>query len=141
MSQKKKLYSLYIASFIVSVLPLIIVVAFNFEHYTKTPKSTISLTVGGVMALILMGLKAINKLPKIASSPIKIGIVLLIVCLLEPLILDLKLFLVALFIGATLDSLIFSGRIKNLKEEIMIDKTSTATAEKIEQVLKNLGRV
>lgn len=93
------------------------------------------------MALVLMGLKAINKLPKIASSPIKIGIVLLIVCLLEPLILDLKLFLVALFIGATLDSLIFSGRIKNLKEEIMIDKTSTATAEKIEQVLKNLGRV
>lgn len=139
---KKKLYSLYIASFLVSVIPLVLVVAFNWDHYTKTRLSTWSLTIGGLMALALLGLKAIGKMPKIASSPVKLGILLLVTCLLEPLIMDLKLFLLALFVGAVLDSIFFVGRIKKLKDEIYIDKTSTATANKIEQVLKNhTGRV
>lgn len=129
MSKKGKLALLYIFSFIISIAPITIIIACNWSHYTKTPASTVSLSVGGIMAVGLIIVKTLGKMPQNVNRLVKYGILFGIVWLLEPIILDLKVLLGAAFLGELLDSLFFVRKIRQLKEEIYINKTAQATAD------------
>ena len=144
MSNKIKLMWLYIGSFLVSIAPIVIMVAFNWGHYTSTPKSSMSLAIGGVMAVILILLKAMDKLPKRVKRIIYYVIGFFMVWLLEPILLDLKWLLGMAIIGEGLDMAFFSWKIKRLKEDMLIDRSADATAQRVEQAVQNAidnGRV
>lgn len=145
MSNKIKLVWLYIGSFLVSIAPIVVIVALNWGHYTSTPKSSLSLAIGGVMAVILILLKAMDKLPKRVKRIVYYVIGFFMVWLLEPILLDLKLLLLMAIIGEGLDMALFSWKIKRLKEDILIGRTADATSQKVEEaiqrVLENSGRV
>lgn len=137
MSNKIKLVWLYIGSFLVSIAPIVVIVALNWGHYTSTPKSSLSLAIGGVMAVIFILLKAMDKLPKRVKRIVYYVIGFFMVWLLEPILLDLKLLLLMAIIGEGLDMILFSWRIKRMKEDMLIDRTAEVTSEKVEQAIQN----
>lgn len=147
MSNRAKLVMLYILSFIVSIAPLVIVVAINWSHYVSTPSRTVSLSIGGAMAVLLMLLKTLGKMPQNVNRVVKYGVLFGIVWLLEPIIQDLKILTFAAFIGELVDSLFFVWQIRRLKETILINRTAATTAAvtkvQIEEIINNAinGRV
>ncbi len=108
MRRNVRLAVLTICSFFASIAPLAVAVGFNFKAYTATPAGAYSLGVGGVLALVIFFLKAINRLPKNVKRVFRYGAAFALVCLLEPLIMDAKLLLGMAFLGELIDCLIFA---------------------------------
>lgn len=132
-----KLFWLYVGSFLVSIAPIIVMVGFNWGHYTSTPQSTFSLAIGGVIAIVFILLKAMDKLPKRAKRIVYFIMWFFILKLLEPILLDLKWIVGMAILGEALDMILFSWRIKRMKEDILIDRTAEVTSEKVEQAIQN----
>lgn len=138
---KVRLAFLYIGSFLISIAPLVVVLALNWGDYTKTPGDTVKLCFGGVFALFLIFLKVIGKL-KMPRRIVFFGILFLLVYLLKALLDDILLLTGMALAGEVIDLLCFQRPIKTTKEKIMIEKTSEATASKVEEVMKKffIGR-
>ena len=138
---KSKLVFLYIGSFLVSIAPLLVVLIARWNVYTKTPGDTVKLCIGGVICLLFIFLKVIGKL-KMPSRIVLFGVVFALVYLLKAILDDLLLLSGMALAGELLDMLFFQMAIRRTKERILIDKTSTATSEKVEEVIKKyIGRV
>lgn len=140
---KRKLVLLYIGSFIVSIVPLLAVLIARWSVYTKTPGDTVKLCVGGGICLFFIFLKVIGKL-KMPRRIVLFGVVFALVYLLKAILDDLLLLSGMALAGEILDMLFFQMAIRRTKERILIEKTSTATSEKVEEVLKKyvgMGRV
>lgn len=138
---KVRLAFLYIGSFLISIAPLVVVLALNWGDYTKTPGDTVKLCFGGVLALFLIFLKVIGKL-QMPRRIVFFGILFLLVYLLKALLDDILLLAGMALVGEVIDLLCFQRPIKLTKEKILIEKTSTATANKVEEVMKKffIGR-
>lgn len=132
---KVRLVFLYIGSFIISIAPLVVVLALNWGDYTKTPGDTVKLCFGGVFALFLIFLKVIGKL-KMPRRIVFFGILFLLVYLLKALLDDILLLSGMALAGELIDLLCFQRPIIVTKESIMIEKTSDATASKVEEAMK-----
>lgn len=132
---KVRLVFLYIGSFLISIAPLVVVFALNWGDYTKTPGDTVKLCFGGVFALFLIFLKVIGKL-KMPRRIIFFGVVFLLAYLLQAVLADIILLSGMALAGEFVDLLCFQKPIKITKENIMIEKTSGATATKVEEVMK-----
>lgn len=138
---KVRLAFLYIGSFLISIAPLVVVLVLNWGDYTKTPGDTVKLCFGGVIALFLIFLKVIGKL-KMPRRIVFFGILFLLVYLLKALLDDILLLSGMALAGEVIDLLCFQRPIKTTKEKILIEKTSDATASKVEEVMKKffIGR-
>lgn len=132
---KVRLVFLYIGSFIISIAPIVVVLALNWDDYTKTPGDTVKLCFGGVFALFLIFLKVIGKL-KMPRRIVFFGILFLLVYLLKALLDDILLLSGMALAGELIDLLCFQRPIMVTKESIMIEKTSDATASKVEEAMK-----
>ena len=138
---KRNLVFLYIGSFLVSIAPLLAVLIARWNVYTKTPGDTVKLCIGGVICLFFIFLKVIGKL-KMPSRIVLFGVVFTLVYLLKAILDDLLLLSGMALAGELLDMLFFQMAIRRTKERILIEKTSTATSEKVEEVIKKyIGRV
>lgn len=138
---KRNLVFLYIGSFLVSIAPLLAVLITRWNVYTKTPGDTVKLCIGGVICLFFIFLKVIGKL-KMPNRIVLFGVVFALVYLLKAILDDLLLLSGMALAGELLDMLFFQMAIRRTKERILIDKTSTATSEKVEEVIKKyIGRV
>ncbi len=138
---KSKLAFLYIGSFLASIAPLLSVLVARWGVYTKTPEDTVKLCIGGVICLFFIFLKVIGKL-KMPSRIVLFGVVFTLVYLLKAILDDLLLLSGMALAGELLDMLFFQMAIRRTKERILIEKTSTATSEKVEEVMKKyIGRV
>ena len=138
---KRKLVFLYIGSFLVSIAPLLAVLIARWNIYTKTPENTVKLCIGGVICLFFIFLKVIGKL-KMPSRIVLFGVVFALVYLLKAILDDLLLLSGMALVGELLDMLFFQMAIRRTKERISIEKTSTATSKKVEEVIKKyIGRV
>lgn len=139
MKSKKKLrvrlVFLYIGSFIISIAPLVVVLVLNWGDYTKTPGDTVKLCFGGVFALFLIFLKVIGKL-QMPRRIVFFGILFLLVYLLKALLDDILLLSGMALVGELIDLLCFQRPIKVTKENIMIEKTSDAIANKVDETIK-----
>lgn len=138
---KVRLAFLYIGSFLISIAPLVVVLALNWGDYTKTPGDTVKLCFGGILALFLIFLKVIGKL-KMPRRIVLFGVVFLLVYLLKAVLDDILLLTGMALAGEVIDLLCFQRPIKTTKEKIMIEKTSDATASKVEEAMKKffIGR-
>ena len=68
MNKKAKKVLLQGGAFLTSIAPILVVIGLNWSDYTSSTPSIISLSVGGAMALVLMLLKALDKMPKDMKS-------------------------------------------------------------------------
>lgn len=142
MKPKIKLALLCVASYIVSVLPLLITFMLNFGKYTESAEATVKLTLGGVIVLSLLLARTLGR-----TLPNGLGGMLLafvVAFLLEAILADLVLLLGMFLLGECLDVIFLRRRIAKLREDILIDKTANATAAQVEDVIKRYvggGRV
>lgn len=140
---KTRLVFLYIGSFLVSIVPLLVVLILRWDNYTKTPGDTVKLCFGGAICLFFVFLKVIGKL-KMPRRIVLFGVVFVMAYLLQALMNDLILLSGMALAGELLDLLCFQHFIKKTKENILIEKTADATTSKVEEVVKKYlgnGRV
>lgn len=149
MANKKKpnlylrLAVLYVASFLTSVLPLIICFVVNADKYIKTPSDAIRLCTGGAIAGILMLFATIGKLP-VPRRITGLGVALIIAYLMQNILSDLILLLAMALLGELINCIFFSRAIRLTRENILIGKTADVTATQVEEVIKKYvgnGRV
>ena len=137
---KVRLVILSIASFIVSVAPLIVCLFLNRSDYVKTPGDGIKLTLGGIILAIFVFLKVIGKL-KMPRRIVAFGIVFVMAYLLQAVLQDLLLLSGMALMGEFIDYAIFQRVIKKTREDLLVDKTADATTAKVEEVIKKyIGR-
>ena len=134
--KKTKLVWLTIFSFIATVTPLIITVACNWSHYTKTTLDTVRFSIGGIIVLFILLLKVLGKLKWPERKVVSYGIWFGLCVLLYSVIQDCILLVGMAWLGEIIDYLFFQHPIKKLREEIQIDKTADATTAKVEEVIK-----
>ena len=131
-----KLAMLYIGSFLVTVLPVATLLALNWGKYTGyTLGGNIRLGAGAIIALAIVALKLIGKL-KMPRRVVLFAIVCGLSYLLAPLLDDLFLLSAAALVGEVADWAFFQTGIKRIRERITVEKSSDATADKMEEVLK-----
>ncbi len=138
---KFKLALLYVCSFLASTLPILIVIVSKWETYTKTPSDTIKITIGGLIGLFFLFLKAVGKL-KIPSRIILFAVIFVMSYLLKTLLDDIILLSGMALLGEIIDYFIFQRMIKVTKESITVQKQADATSAQVEEIIKkHLGRV
>lgn len=138
---KFKLTLLYICSFLASSLPILIVIVSRWESYTKTPSDTIKITIGGVIGLFFLFLKAVGKL-KLPSRIILFAVIFVMSYLLKALLDDIILLSGMALLGEIIDFFIFRHMIKVTKDNINVQKQADATSAQVEEIIKkHLGRV
>ncbi len=132
---KTKLLLLQIASFLVSIAPIVVAFGVNWNRYTSTPSSTVKLCVGGVIALVFAFLITIGKL-RFPKRIVLFGTVFFLSYLLEEVVKDIVLLSGMAFLGALIDTIFFSRAIKKTQEAILVGKTANATTHQVEEVIK-----
>ena len=138
---KLKLFFLYVGSFIVSISPLLTVLISRWGVYTKTPEDTVKLCIGGLFCLFFIFLKVIGKL-KMPRRIVLFGVVFVLVYLLQAILDDLLIISGMALMGELVDTIFFQSAIRRTKEGVLIEKTSAATSDKVEEVIKKyIGRV
>ncbi len=103
MNPSVKKVLLQISGYLVSIAPIAVVLGLNWNTYTATTASTVSLGVGGAISFVLILIKSLGKIPKNIHPIIKYAVALVLVFALDPIIKDLKILLSAAIIGELID--------------------------------------
>ena len=133
--EKTKLFFLCLGGFLSSTLPLMALLIIKWEEYTAIPGGAVRLCFGGIAIVALIALKVLGKI-KLPSRLTVMAIVLVLVYLLEALLADLTLILWVALIGEAIDTFLFSPFAKRVRERIAIAKQADATADRVEELLK-----
>lgn len=128
MKGKVKLAVLYLFSFLSCSLPLIAVFIARSDRYISSLSDAVRLSVGGVVCLFFLFLKAIGKL-HMPRRIVLYAFLLVMVYLMEPVIFDLKVLCLAALAGELLDYMIFQNLIRRERERQLIGRTAQATTE------------
>ena len=134
--KKFKLPTLYLGSFLLSVLPVAIYFLVNRDAYLSTREETVKLLFGGLLAIAILTLKTFGFL-KIKSSVVIFLGVFVFSYLLESMIDDLLIFSFLALVGEVLSSVV-KLFIRREKAAVQNEKTEK-TIEKA--ILKSSGRV
>lgn len=141
---KNKIRILKILQTILSVLPFIVLIIVNWNVYTKTTASSISLGFGMLVAIVFAVLKLLGRLPKNVKGVIKSAIACGLCWALKVLIVDLPIIATAWLIGSLLAE-ILTPIIKKTEKEANVSEQASATAEEVAKQIKNIiggnGRV
>lgn len=134
---KIKLFVLYILSFSVSVLPVLIYFFSNADRYFIKEQDKVRLCCGLLLLTAIIFLKVIGKL-KMPSRVAFFSTVFILCYLLESVLGDILVFTFLALVGEIMDSIcqIF---IRRTREKILVMKTAQATAYEIKRSLS--GRV
>lgn len=137
---KFKLALLYVCSFLASTLPLLIVIASKWSTYAQTPADTVKISIGGLLGLFFIFLKAVGKL-KLPSRIIVFAVIFVMAYLLQNLLADIILLSGMALLGEVIDYFIFQRMIRITKENLTVQKTADATSAQVEDILnKHFGR-
>lgn len=137
--KKKRIIAfLYILSLFVSISPVCIYVLINKDRYVTGISEGVKLAAGGIIALMLVGMKTLGKL-KVSSRAAFFALCGLLGYLLEPIICDVCVLCMLALLGEISD--FFVGiPIKRLKESLSSDISAEKTAAKIEEVISKYYR-
>lgn len=118
-----------------AIAPLGVVVGLNWSDYTSTVPKTISLTLGGMILVLVLALNYFGKLKAVLGS----GYVTLVFCALlctfmQPIIADLEVILYSLLAGETANKVVF----KNWAKKLVESKTNAEQQKKTEDALANV---
>lgn len=134
-NKKTKLILFYILSFILTLAPVVIYVCCNIDCYIKTTSDGFKIGIGLLIVVILCLLKVIGKL-RMPRRVVFYAMLCIMSYFLYPLIQDVVVLSALCLVGEILDLVICANKIKKLKEEILIDKTATATTSSVKQEVK-----
>lgn len=131
-----KYAALYCASMIALLAPIAIVVIAKWDTYTAYGAGgTVKLCAGGVLAVIFTGLMLAGRL-KMPSAMVLAVAIFGFAWLLEAVLHDLLLLSGMLLLGETVDYLFFQTALKRMRRQMEAERTADATAERIEEMIK-----
>lgn len=136
--KKRVIAFLYILSFLVSVAPICAYVLVNKDRYVTGISDGVKLCAGGIIALILVGMKTLGKL-KISSRTTFFALCGLLGYLLESIICDICVLCMLALLGEVADFIVGIPK-KRLKESLSSDIAAEKTAAKIEEVISKYYR-
>lgn len=135
---KMKIILMQITSFIVSIAPLLITVAFRWDKYVQVPSDAVKLTTAGAILVILLFLKTINRL-RMPQKRVVLYLFLLIMCyLLTTILVDITFLVAMATLGEILDMLICQHFIKKWKEAYVVERNASATTEQVKKEVRSL---
>ena len=142
MSTKVKLRCLQAGGIVASVAPLATVVGLNWENYVQTSRSAVGLTVGGIMLVFLVAVQMLGKARKVFGNGVVVtGFIFVLVCLLEPIILELKLLTGMMLAGQGLN-LGVQVPVRRLQKRLDDENTAKVTSNGVSAALERFsGRV
>ena len=135
--KKFKIPLLYLLSFVLSVLPVLVYFFANADRYFVTVPDRVRLSCGLVCLGVIVFLKVMGKL-KMPSRAVLFGLVTVLCYLLERVLNDLIVFSFLALVGEVLD-MVCQAFIKKAKEDRLIEKSAERTAKEVERALN--GRV
>ena len=110
--------------FLSTFTPLAVAVGVNYETYFSTRSAGVSLTLGGMFAVIVFALSLFGKAGKLFNSGLKTtGIIFGLTLLLEPVILNLSFLTGMLFLGEAVNTVVFAPQVKRLKARLQTEET------------------
>lgn len=136
MKQRLKLVGLYILSFVLSVLPVLVYFIINHNRYICTIPDRIKLGFGAVALCVIIGLKLAGKL-KIKSRIVVFAIVFGFSYLLESILDDLLVFSLLALVGEAFD-MIVGIFIKREKRKMLLKESADANAAANEKVIEKI---
>ena len=114
---KKKMFFLYLFSFLATVSPVSVFVILNWDKYIHdVPAGALRLSVGGIVAAFVVLLKVLGKL-KINGSMRWYLIGAVLCYTLQAILDDLGAIFLLAAIGEAIDYLFFRGKIEKLKKQ------------------------
>lgn len=139
---KGRLFLLRALRLIFAIAPVLCVLLFNWHDYTDTVAETVKLGIGAIMILVIIVLKALDKLG-VPRRIVVLTITFVLVVLLENVMVDIKYIVGALLLSEVIDYIVFRPAIGKVKEALLVEKTADATAGKVEELLTTYlgGRV
>ncbi len=144
MKRRTKLRLLEISRVIVILIPLMVVVIINRNDYFYSPTSTVSMTIGGCIGVVMAMLLSFDKV-HIRSRLVLFGLIFGLAWALEPIIIDLKLLAGAAFLGEIVNSIFFEGRIKRMRRlweaEEAADINAKAQEKILDKIINTGGRI
>lgn len=135
MQTKTKLRWLECASFLSSITPLCIAVGINWDVYTKTTSSTVSITIGGIIAIFMALLAVKGRLKAPAQRIYTYAFIFGMACLLEPIVMDIKLLSGMLLAGEGINVAFFDRYVKKTVEELEQEKIQETTTQAVKNAL------
>ena len=143
MSTKVKLRLTQGAGFVASVAPLATAVGINWDHYIQTDKSPIGLTIGGILLVFLIAVQALGQARKVFGNGIVVsGFIFVLVCLLEPILMEAKLLTGMMLAGQGVNTIVFQPIVGKIKAQAQTETTAKVTAESLTAALEKFsGRV
>lgn len=132
-----KIPLLYLISFALSILPVLIYFFINSDKYVKSVPEGVRLAFGGILLLVIVFLKVIGKL-KAPSRTTLFAFVFLLSYLLSSVLQDLIIFSFLALLGEIMDS-VMHFIIRREREKTQRERVAQKTAQEVKRVLN--GRV
>jgi hypothetical protein len=130
MSTKSKLLLWQVIGVLVSFAPILVEIIVHRDVYFATKSAGWSFTIGGVIAVVLVGLAMVGKLSKMLGSEISIvGTVFVMAMLLEPIVMNLKLLSFLLLCGMCANGIFIKPTVKRLKRRIAQEEQANVMKE------------
>jgi hypothetical protein len=130
MSTKSKLLLWQAIGVLVSFAPILVEIIVHRDVYFATKSAGWSFTIGGVIAVVLVGLAMVGKLSKMLGSEISIvGTVFVMAMLLEPIVMNLKLLSFLLLCGMCANGIFIKPTVNRLKRRIVQEEQANVMKE------------
>jgi hypothetical protein len=122
---RSKIFLLQVIGVLVTFTPILIEILVHNDLYFATKDASWSLTIGGIIAVVLVALAMLGKLAKFFGSEIRVtGCIFIMAMLLEPILLNLKLLSGLLLLGMGINGIFIKPTIKRLQRQIRNEETA-----------------
>lgn len=130
MKLKTKLRLTQVGGILTTFAPLALTVGINHEQFFATKEAGVGLTMGGILAAVIVVLNLAGKGKKIFGNGFFVtGIVFGMCLLLEPVILNLKLLTGMMFLGEAGNYALFAPTVSELKRKLNFMEQANALRE------------
>lgn len=127
----KKLFRLYCFSFVVSILPIVILLIVKWDDYVKSvPAGGLKLTIAGIIASVVLLFKVTGHLNIKSHFVWYVGLALFF-WLIKSMANDLSLVFVCAAVGDGVDEIFFQTAIKKERQRIAMDKQADVIVDKL----------
>jgi hypothetical protein len=114
----------------VTFAPILVEILLNRHIYFATKDAGVSLTIGGIIAVILVAMAMLGKLSKFMGSEIRVvGVIFVLSILLEPILLNFKLLSGLLLAGMCANGIFIKPKIKKLLRRKNNEETASVLKE------------
>ena len=130
LTTKSKVWMYCLLGLMVTFAPIACEIVLHKNTYFATKDAGWSLTIGGVIAVIMVGLAMFGKLSKFLGSGIRVvGTIFVLAYFLEPILVNLKLLSFLLLCGMIAEGIFIKPKIRQLTKQLDNEGTAKVLRE------------